>query len=139
MEYAKILQQSAGKSDYRESPLKTVMKVNDLKKTINKDGRANIIRQEPYANKIATYLSNEELKSKMNLGAIAYKQGIQSVYDNYQLEKLKNDPIKYVEKARKQAELMKLFSNPSQLEYLKKTDPIGLFYLEQSQDEEKQQ
>lgn len=138
MEYAKLLERSAGKFDYRESPLKTVMKVNELKKTIDKDGRANIIRQEPYANKIATYLSNEELKSKMNLGAIAYKQGIQSVYDNYQLEKLKNDPIKYVEKARKQAELMKIFSNPSQLEYLKKTDPIGLFYLEQSQDEEKQ-
>ena len=33
MEYSKILKESAGKSDYRESPLKTLMKVNDLKKT----------------------------------------------------------------------------------------------------------
>jgi hypothetical protein len=138
MEYAKILQKSAGKFDYRESPLKTQMKVNELRKTINKDGRANIIKQEPYANKISTYLSNEELSRKMNEGAMSYKRGIQSAYDDYQLEKLKNDPLKYVEKARKQAELMKLFNNQSQMEYLRKTDPIGLFYLEQSQDEEKQ-
>ena len=138
MEYAKILQQSVGKSDYRESPLKTLMKVNELRKTINKDGRANIIKQEPYANKISTYLSNEELKRKMNDGATSYKMGVQSAYDDYQLEKLKNDPLKYIEKARKQAELMKLFNNPSQIEYLRKTDPIGLFYLEQAQDEEKQ-
>lgn len=138
MEYAKLLQQSAGKFDYRESPLKTQMKVNELRKTIDKDGRANIIRQEPYANKIATYLSNEELKRKMNEGAMAYKRGVQGAYDDYQLEKLKNDPLKFVEKARKQTELMKLFNNPSQMEYLRKTDPIGLFYLEQAQDEEKQ-
>ena len=44
MEYARILQKSAGKFDYRESPLNTAMKVNELKKTINKDGRANIIK-----------------------------------------------------------------------------------------------
>jgi hypothetical protein len=138
MEYAKILQKSAGKFDYRESPLKTQMKVNELRKTINKDGRANIIKQEPYANKISTYLSNEELSRKMNEGAMSYKRGVQSAYDDYQLEKLKNDPLKYVEKARKQAELMKLFNNPSQMEYLRKTDPIGLFYLEQAQDQEKQ-
>ena len=138
MEYAKLLQQSAGKFDYRESPLKTQMKVNELRKTIDKDGRANIIRQEPYANRISAYLSKEELNRKMNEGAMAYKRGVQSAYDDYQLEKLKNDPLKYVEKARKQTELMKLFNNPSQMEYLRKTDPIGLFYLEQAQDEEKQ-
>lgn len=139
MEYAKLLQESAGKFDYRESPLKTVMKVNDLRKTIDKDGRANIIRKEPYANKIATYLSNEELKQKINLGAGKYKAGVQQMYNDYQLEKLKNDPLKYIEKARKQVELAKIFNNPSQLEYLRKTDPVGLFYLEQAQEDEKEE
>ena len=83
MEYAKILQQSAGKFDYRETPLHTLMKVNELKKTINKDGRANIIRQEPYANKISTYLSNEELKQKINSGALSYKSVVQDNYNEF--------------------------------------------------------
>jgi hypothetical protein len=139
MEYAKILQQSAGKSDYRESPLKTLMKVNELRKTIDKDGRVNIIRQEPYANRIQSYLTKEELKRRINLGASTYKSGVQQVINDYQLEKLKNDPLKYIEKARKQTEMMKLFNNPSQMEYLRKIDPVGLFFLEQSQEDEKEQ
>lgn len=137
MEYAKILQQSAGKSDYRESPLKTVMKVNELKKTINKDGRANIIKQEPYANKIATYLSKEELKRKTNEGARQYLSGVRQYYNDIALKALgssqnQEDQTTYLKEARKQTQQMKLLNDPSQVEYLKKVDPLGLFYLEKS-------
>jgi len=134
MEYAKILQQSAGKSDYRESPLKTLMKVNELKKTINKDGRANIVRQEPYANRIATYLSKEELNKQINAGARQYLAGVYDYYNDKQLKALANNPKTegdYLKEARKQTQMMKLLRDPAQVEYLKKVDPVGYFYLEQ--------
>jgi hypothetical protein len=138
MEYAKLLQQSAGKFDYRESPLKTVMKVNDLRKTIDKDGRANIIRKEPYANKIATYLSKEELNRQINEGAIRYKLGVQNEYNNLVLEKLKNrKDDEYMKTAKSQSDFIKLLSDPSKVEYLNKVDPFGLFILRQKQEKNK--
>ena len=138
MEYAKILQKSAGKFDYRESPLNTQMKVNELRKTINKDGRANIIKQEPYANKISTYLSKEELSRKMNEGATRYKMGVQDEYDNLVLGKLKNrTDDEFMKTAKKQSEFMKLLGDPSQLDYLKKVDPFGLFILRERQEKDK--
>lgn len=138
MEYAKLLERSAGKFDYRESPLKTQMKVNELRKTINKDGRANIIKQEPYANKIATYLSKEELKRKTNEGASRYKMAVQDEYDNLVLNKLKNrTDDEFMKTAKKQSEFMKLISDPSKVEYLNKVDPFGLFILRQKQEKDK--
>ena len=141
MEYAKLLQQSAGKFDYRESPLKTLMKVNDLRKTIDKDGRANIVREEPYANKIETYLSKEELKRKINDGARKYLTGVRQYYNNIALGALTNDPEDqsiFLKEARKQAQQLKLLNDPSQVEYLKKVDPLGLFYLEKSFESQKE-
>jgi hypothetical protein len=141
MEYAKILQKSAGKSDYRESPLKTLMKVNDLKKTINKDGRANIIKKEPYANRIATYLSNEELKRKTNDGARQYLSGVKQYYNNIALSALSNSPedqSTYLKEARKQTQQMKLLNDAAQVEYLRKVDPLGLFYLEKRLESQNQ-
>jgi len=138
MEYAKILQKSAGKFDYRESPLNTQMKVNELRKTINKDGRANIIKQEPYANKISTYLSKEELSRKMNEGATRYKMGVQDEYDNLVLGKLKNrKDDEFMKTAKKQSEFMKLLGDPAQVDYLKKVDPFGLFILRERQEKDK--
>jgi len=136
MDYAQILMKSAGKSDYRESSLQTLMKVNDLKKTINKDGRANIIRKEPYANKIETYLSNEELKRKMNEGSRQYLKGVYQYYGDLGLENLgvtnkTSDQQEYIKLARKQTQYQKLLNNPNQLEYLSKVDPLGLFTLQQ--------
>jgi hypothetical protein len=135
MEYAKLLQQSAGKFDYRESPLKTTMKINELKKTINKDGRANIIKEEPYANRIATYLTKEELNRRINAGARQYLAGVYDFYNDKQLKALgntKEEQEAFLKEARKQTQIMKLLRDPAQIEYLKKVDPVGLFFLEQS-------
>jgi hypothetical protein len=136
MEYAKILQQSAGKFDYRESPLKTLQKVNDLKKTINKDGRQSLPKREPYANKIATYLTKEHLDRKMNEGSIIYKMQQQKLIDDLQLKALANSQEQgtqeqYIKLAREQVQKMKLLSDPAQVAYLKKVDPLGYFYLEE--------
>jgi len=136
MDYAQILMKSAGKSDYRESSLQTLMKVNDLKKTINKDGRANIIKKEPYANKIETYLSNEELKRKLDEGSRQYLRGVYQYYGDLGLKNLgltnkTADQQEYIKLARKQTQYLKLLNNPNQLEYLSKVDPLGLFTLQQ--------
>ena len=139
MEYAKLLQKSAGRFDYRESPLKTVMKVNELKKTINKDGRANIIRQEPYANRIEKFLTKEELKRQTNEGARQYLAAVQQQSNDLKLNFINQTPDnqeQYLKEARKQQEFMKILKDPSRYDYLSKVDPFGLYVLKMEQEED---
>jgi len=138
MEYAKLLQQSAGKSDYRESPSITVRKVNELRNTIDKGGRQSLPRQQTYANKIQQHLSKEELKRKINDGAFRYKTSIQREYDDLILSKLRNrKDDEYMKTANKQSEFMKLLGDTNKMEYLSKVDPFGLFMLRQQNEKSK--
>lgn len=138
MEYAKLLQQSAGRFDYRESPSKTVTKVNEIRNTIDKGGRQSLPRQQTYANKIQQHLSKEELKRKINNGAFRYKTAIQQEYDDLILSKLRNrKDDEYMKTANKQAEFMKLLGDTNKIEYLSKVDPFGLFMLRQQNEKNK--
>jgi len=130
MDYAKLLMKTADRNAYRESPLKTLMTINDLKTKINKEGRVNIIRKEPYQNQIETFLTKEELERKINEGASRYKSAIQNEYNTLFLSELKNkDEDEFIKESRKQQQIDKVLNDPSQVEYINKVDPLGLAKL----------
>jgi hypothetical protein len=138
MDYAKLLMQSAGKFDYRESPLDTAIKVNKLKKAVQIGDFGSIKKKEPYANKIQQFLTKEELNKRINDGSRQYLTGVYDYYKDKQLQALGNNREEqetFIKEARKHTQLMKVLKDPSQIEYLKKVDPVGLFYLEQQQQQ----
>lgn len=138
MEYAKLLQQSAGRFDYRESPSKTAMKVNEIRNTIDKGGRQSLPRQQTYANKIEQRLTKEDLKRKINTGAFRYKSAVQQEYDDLILSKLRNrNDDEYMKTAKTQSEFMKILGDSNKIEYLSKVDPFGLFMLRQQNEKNK--
>jgi hypothetical protein len=129
MYLAEALKKTVGVNEYAPSRLSVQMKVNNLRTRIERGERATIPKEEPYENRITQYLTEEELKKKINQGAAAYKKGVQDEYDKLKLSVYDNTPEGqelYLQEARKQAEFQKLISDPDKIQHLLRTDPAGL-------------
>jgi hypothetical protein len=118
---AELLTQAATKSEYRNDATKTANEINRIKALVR--GGQKVQVNMPAQTRL-------QVRTRRPAG-VNVKNVLRQQEEQNRLQAVAHLPAEYAAELKKQGAYAKILGDPSIYEYLKKSDPIGLYQLEQ--------
>jgi hypothetical protein len=118
---AELLTQAATKSEYRNDATKTANEINRIKALVR--GGQKVQVNMPAQTRL-------QVRTRRPAG-VNVRNVLRQQEERERLQKIAHLPAEYEAELKKQGAYTKILGDPSIYEYLKKSDPIGLYQLEQ--------
>jgi len=118
---AELLTQAASKSEYRNDATKTANEVNRIKALVR--GGQKVQVNMPAQTRL-------QVRTRRPAG-VNVRNVLRQQEEQNRLQAVAHLPAEYEAELKKQGAYTKILGDPSIYEYLKKSDPIGLYQLEQ--------
>ena len=118
---AELLTQAATKSEYRNDATKTANEINRIKALVR--GGQKVQVNMPAQTRL-------QVRTRRPAG-VNVRNVLRQQEERERLQKIAHLPAEYEAELKKQGAYTKILGDPSIYEYLKKSDPIGLYQIEQ--------
>ena len=118
---AELLTQASSRSEYRNDATKTANEVNRIKALV-KAGQKVQVNMPPQ--------TRLQVRTRRVAG-VNVRNVLQQQKERERPQAVAHLPAEYEAELKKQSQYAKILGDPSLYEYLKRTDPLGLFQLEQ--------